>query len=107
MSEPHFEIPEADLILEDILKDCPGERVTADYIRDRIKSVSFTRIGTMTVCFIEVDNDYTVLGESACVDPENYRADLGEKIAYDKAFDKLWPLFGFLLAERRFTRTRP
>ena len=25
----------------------------------------------------------------------------GEKIAYDNAFDKLWPLFGFLLLAQR------
>jgi hypothetical protein len=51
-----------------------------------------------------LDNGFQVTGESACVDPVNYRRDIGEQIAYQKAFDKCWMLFGFLLAERRFQR---
>jgi hypothetical protein len=44
------------------------------------------------------------LAESACVDPANYRQDLGEKIAHDNACNKLCPLLGFLLAEAVYRR---
>ena len=34
------------------------------------------------------------------MNPENYNEEIGNKIAYDNAFRQLWPLFGFLLAEK-------
>lgn len=61
----------------------------------------FTRIGgTVTHCRIILDNGFSVSGESACVNAENYNQEIGERIAYNNAFRQLWPLFGFLLAEK-------
>ena len=92
----------SDKKLENLLKKLPGDRVTTEYMKSCIRDVGFVRIGEkVTVCCIELDNGYCVLGQSACVSPENYNQEIGEKIAYDNAFDKLWPLFGFLLAERK------
>lgn len=96
----------SDTELNALLTASLGERVTPDYIKSRIKAVAYHRpVGTLTICTIELDNGFTVTGESACIDPVNYRQDIGEKIAYDGAFEKLWPLFGFLLAERRLIRS--
>ncbi len=68
---------------------------------ERITSTDFPRIGeTVTHCRIVIDNGFSVSGESACVNPENYNQQIGERIAYDNAFRQLWPLFGFLLAEK-------
>lgn len=91
--------------LNNAIEALPGERVTRDYMEDRIVKTEFLRVGeTVTICSLTLDNGYSVRGESACVDPANYRQEIGEKIARDNAFDKLWPLFGFLLAEVRFRR---
>jgi len=79
-------------------------KVTEEYIFSRISSTHFFQPfngSTMTICNIVLDNGFSVIGESACVDPANFKTDKGEKLAYDKAFDNLWPLFGFLLAEQR------
>ncbi len=87
--------------LEELLAASPAERVTPEYIKSRIAATTFTRIGeTVTHCRIVLDNGFSVSGESACVNPENYNQQIGEKIAYDNAFRQLWPLFGFLLAEK-------
>jgi hypothetical protein len=87
------------------LKNCPAERVTKDYIESRIKQVGYFKIGeTVTICNIFLDNGYSVRGESACVNPENYNQKIGERIAYDNAFSELWPLFGFMLAEKNFSK---
>lgn len=56
--------------------------------------------GTVTLCQITLDNGFSVRGESACVNPANYNREIGEKISFDNAFRQLWPLFGFLLAEK-------
>ena len=86
--------------LEQKLEQSVAPRVTKDAIKSRIKSTDFIRIGqTVTLCSITLDNGYSVRGESACVNPANYNKEIGEKISFDNAFDKLWPLYGFLLAE--------
>lgn len=82
------------------LETRPTPRVTKEQMDARIAHVRFNKLGeTLTHCSIELDNGYQVTGESACVNPENYDQAIGEKIAYDNAYNKLWPLFGFLLAE--------
>lgn len=80
---------------------CTAPRVTEAMIRDRVTDVTFTRLNeTVTICNIQLDNGYSVRGESACVDPANYNEDLGKHYAEADARKKLWPLFGFLLAEQ-------
>jgi hypothetical protein len=89
--------------LRTALTRMPGDHITEEYMRGRIKSVDFHRIGaTVTLCSITLDNGYSVRGESACVDPANYNQAVGENLSSDDAFRKLWPIFGFLLAEKRF-----
>ena len=86
--------------LDTALNASPAPRVTKEYMESRITEKTFTRFSdTVTVCQITLDNGYSVRGESACVNSANYNQEIGERIAYDNAFNKLWPLFGFLLAE--------
>ncbi|CCG40153.1 Gp49 family protein [Magnetospirillum molischianum] len=87
----------------------PGEKVTKEHIESRIAKTDFLVLPgtTVTICSITLDNGYSVRGESACVDPTNYRHEISEKIAFDNAFNQLWPLFGFLLAERRHPAPSP
>jgi hypothetical protein len=92
--------------IEQLLAQSPAPRVTIDSMTARIADVTYTRLtgGTMTICQITIDNGFVVIGESACVNPENYNQVIGEKIAYNHAFNKLWPLFGFLLAETLYQK---
>lgn len=52
---------------------------------------------TVTVCCITMKNGFTVTGESACVDPENFNAQIGKDIAYKNAENKLWAFLGYEL----------
>jgi hypothetical protein len=54
----------------------------------------------LTLCCLTLQNGFTVTGESACASPENFNAELGRKIARDKARDKIWTLEGYLLRQR-------
>lgn len=79
-------------------------KITIEYIDSRISSRHYFQPfpgSTMTICQIIIDNGFGVIGESACVDPANFNQRQGEEIAYKKAYEKLWPLFGFMLAEQR------
>lgn len=54
----------------------------------------------LTICVLVLKNGFTVTGESACASPENFDAALGNKIARQKAKDKVWMLEGYALKER-------
>jgi len=83
------------------MTDAP--RVTPEQIEAKIVDKTFHRLtDVLTVCVLTLQNGFTVTGESACVSPENYDQEIGERIAYQNAFDKIWPLEGYLLKEETF-----
>jgi Phage protein (N4 Gp49/phage Sf6 gene 66) family len=90
--------------LEAAIAARPHDKVTKDGIEKRIKSTDYMVLpnSTVTICSILLENGYSVRGESACVDPRNFDMEIGRQLAYRDAFSKLWPLEGYLLAERRF-----
>jgi hypothetical protein len=56
-------------------------------------------LGLLTFCVLVLRNGFTVTGESACASPENFDAEIGRKIAREKAIEKVWPLLGFRLRD--------
>ena len=52
------------------------------------------------MCCLTLKNGFTVTGESACASPENFNAEIGQKIARSNAREKLWPLLGFRLRDQ-------
>ncbi|HMV36888.1 MAG TPA: Gp49 family protein [Nitrospira sp.] len=54
----------------------------------------------LTFCVLVLKNGFTVTGESACVSPENFNAELGRKIARQNAVQKIWPLMGYELRSK-------
>lgn len=88
--------------LLDAIAAQPFEKVTKEGMESRIVSTEYVRLGeTVTICSITLNNGYSVRGESACVDPRNYNEEIGNSLAYNQAFNKIWALEGYLLAERR------
>jgi len=83
-------------------KGLTAPRVTPD----RIDAVIINRQyhvfegSCLTVCCLTLWNGFTVTGESACVSPENFNEELGRKIAFGHARDKVWALEGYLLKQR-------
>lgn len=54
----------------------------------------------LTFCVLVLRNGFTVTGESACASPENFDAEIGQKVARQNAVAKIWPLLGFRLRDR-------
>ncbi|MDD0823750.1 Gp49 family protein [Mannheimia sp. AT1] len=76
-------------------------RVTKEHLESIITNKAFHRLSeTLTVCVLTLHNGFTVTGESACVSPANYNQEIGEKVAYQNAFDKLWQLEGYALKNK-------
>lgn len=83
-------------------KGLTAPRLTPTLIDGKIRSTDyFVFPGTMlTVCAMTLANGFTVVGESACASPENFNKEIGEKISYENARQKIWALEGYLLRER-------
>ena len=94
---------------QEIEKEIQGKglnapRLTPDLIDAVIANKAFHVFGStcLTVCCLTLKNGFTVSGESACASPENFNAEIGQKIAFENARDKIWMLEGYLLKQRLF-----
>ena len=63
---------------------------TADY-------TVMTAYGKCTIVAAQLENGFIIVKASACVDPSNYDADLGEKLCKDQIREELWKLEGYAL----------
>lgn len=54
-------------------------------------------LSCLTICVLVLRNGFTVTGESACASPANFNAEIGQKVAREKAREKIWALEGYLL----------
>ena len=72
-------------------------KLTEEYLKDLIADVSYHRLDgtTVTICALKLHSGFVVIGESACLDPANFDAAIGEQSAYENAFEKLWQLEGY------------
>jgi hypothetical protein len=83
-------------------KNLNAPRLTPDLINSKIEGKAFHVFGEtcLTVCCLTLENGFTVTGESACASPENFDAEIGEKIAFEQARNKIWMLEGYLLKQK-------
>jgi len=85
-------------------KDLNAPRITPVIIDSKINKVDYHVFegSQLTVCCMTLSNGFTVTGESACASPENFDAEIGRKIAFNNARDKIWQLEGYLLKQKLF-----
>ena len=91
--------------IEQAIKEAGADvapRITLSDIHGKIEKMDYIHHGLLTICVLTLQNGFTVTGESACASPENYNQTVGETIAYENAVEKIWPLEGYLAAERRY-----
>lgn len=81
-------------------------RITPSDIDAAIKNTAFYVFPDtlLTVCCLTLQNGFNVTGESACASPANFNQQIGEKVAYDNARQKIWALEGYLLKQRLFEK---
>lgn len=82
-------------------KGLTNPRVTPTDVDNAVDSVTYYNFPgtTITICLITMQNGYHVTGESGCADPKNFNKEVGEKIAFDQAKAKIWPLLGYKLRD--------
>ena len=79
-------------------KDIPN-KVTHELIESEIDSVKYEILegSTITRCQIIMKCGFRFVGESACIDPNNFDKKLGEEYAYNDAYSQIWKPYGFHL----------
>jgi len=80
--------------------------VTEEYLKEIVQGEQYFTTGKTTICVLTLKNDFEVVGTSAPVSRENFDKEIGEKYAYEKAFQKLWELEGYLLQERLYWKSK-
>jgi len=97
---------EADLETLVQAKGLNAPRLTPDHINSQIIASQFCVFDntTVTVCCLILKNGFTVTGESACASPENFDEDIGRRLAFDNAREKIWQLEGYLLRNELSTQ---
>ena len=95
---------EADLESEIQAKGLTAPRLTPALIDGVIASEDYHVFpaSCLTVCCLTLKNGFTVTGESACVSPANFDAEIGRKVAREKARNQIWALEGYLLKQKLY-----
>ena len=99
-------ISEKELELEIQDKGLNAPRLTPELIDSKIKEKSFYKLTErLTVCVVTLKNGFELIGESSCVSADNYNKEIGEKISFENARNKIWELEGYLLKENLFIKS--
>jgi hypothetical protein len=77
-------------------------KVTLEGIKAKIKGETYLVLpdGKSTLCILDLENGFSIKGLSACVDPAEFDLNMGRKLAFEDAIRQIWPLEGYLLAEK-------
>jgi hypothetical protein len=71
----------------------------------KIAKTEYRKMGEKTtICLIKLDNGFEIVGTSACVDPENYKKEIGEELAYNNAIKKLEEFEAYKTQEDEFSK---
>jgi hypothetical protein len=78
--------------------------VTLEQIKGKIVGETYIVMpdGRTTLCQLTLENGYSINGMSACVDAKDFDRDTGRRYAYEDAVRQIWPLEGYLLAEKMY-----
>lgn len=79
-------------------------RLTPEHIDSIIVSATYTSLpsGKKMICELTLKNGFTVIGEASVVSKENFNEQIGMRISYDNARNKIWQLEGYLLQQQLF-----
>ena len=78
------------------------DKLTKDDLDGLVVSTNYIHNELLTICILTLKNGFKVTGQSACLSAENYDSAIGEKVAHQNGFEKLWELEGYLLKQRLF-----
>ncbi len=74
-----------------------ARKIKIEELKSLVEKVEYKLIEntTLTICVLHIVGGFTVTGTSGTIDPSGFDKEMGEKIAYNNAFDQLWMLEGY------------
>ncbi|GJJ80705.1 hypothetical protein PcPA57_14250 [Pasteurella canis] len=75
-------------------------KLTKEYLDSLVEKMEYVHQGLLTICTITLRNGFQLVGTSACICADNFNSEIGESVAKENAFDRLWELEGYLLKQR-------
>lgn len=84
-----------------LLQGADPSRITEQMVAEFIVSYEVTRLRNHTVVCAVLRNGFSIVADSACVDPANYHEGIGTDLALNKIKNKVWELLGFMLCSAR------
>lgn len=83
-----------------LIKEHLPKKVTPEYLDSQITDKTFTMEpnGKTMICRLTMQNGTVFYGYSHCVDPSEFKQDLGEQYSYKDAYNQAWDREGYLLA---------
>ncbi len=75
--------------------------VTKEAVDDAIVSADFHHFPgtTVTVCCLTLRNGFTLVGQAACVNPDNFEEELGRQLAQDDARQQVFRFLAFRMLD--------
>ncbi len=75
--------------------------VTTENVEDAVLKEHYHHFEgtTVTVCCLELRNGFTIIGQSACVNPDNFDPKLGEELALDDAKQQVFRFLAFRMMD--------
>jgi hypothetical protein len=83
------------------------EKLTIEKLQSLVKSTGYFNLEdtTTTICALETLSGFIIIGKSACLNIEDFDAEIGKKIAYDNAIEQLWELEGYYINKVNYKET--
>lgn len=80
------------------------DSLTIDDVNKVIKKEQYHHFPgtTMTVCCLELQNGFTVTGESACVNPDDFNEAVGKRYAREMAVGKVFDCEAYMMKQKHF-----
>lgn len=75
------------------------DQITEILLQSKVE-VFHAIFGKQCIVVALLPNGFTIVGESACVDPRNYDNEIGYELAMKDIEKQLWMLEGYLLQNR-------
>lgn len=104
LTDVPFDDEDIPSLLDGCKKDDLPTKVTKSHLESLITNEQYLRVpnSTMTLCILTLSNGHISIGYDGCVAPDEFDEQSGRVFAREAALEKLWPLEGYLLRNRRF-----
>lgn len=75
-------------------------RVNLDEMTKKIVNTVYYKHDHLTICVVEMENGFFLVGQSAPASIENFDEDIGCELAYEDCIKQLWRLEGYILKQK-------